>query len=118
MRRALEVGAAERSYVTASELITDEEINVDLKTISPRTSSEEKSTDANVRRLVGLELAELATKRQIAMERAERRAEAVQDAPPEEAQENEAEEGAEGGGDDDAAHVDDEAEVDDEVDQS
>ena len=116
LRNALEVGAAEQNYMTASELIADEEINVNLKIINPRTLTEEKLTDANVRKFMGIELAELATRRQVAMERAERRAKAAQDAPPEEIQDDEAEEGAEGGSDDDTVHVDDEAEANDEAD--
>ena len=116
LRSALEVGAADQTFMTSSELITDEEINVSLKLINPRTSCEEKLTDANIRKFMGFELAESSTRRQDALERAERRAEAAQDEPPEEVKEDEAEEVAEGGSDDDAAHVDDEAEANDEVD--
>ena len=40
LRNALEVGAAEQNYATSSELISDEEININLKIVNPRTLSE------------------------------------------------------------------------------
>ena len=59
LRQALEVGAADQSYVTSSELISDEPISINLKLVNPRTLMEEKLTDQNVKRFMGLELAEL-----------------------------------------------------------
>ena len=110
LRNALEVGAAEQAYVTSSESTAEEEITINLKIINPRALAEEKLTDANVRKFMGFELAELATKRQVAMERAQARAAVVeQNAPPEEVKENDAEEG---GADDDAAKANEEVDID------
>tara|TARA_A100001015_G_C14866085_1_gene662366 strand:- start:354 stop:848 length:495 start_codon:yes stop_codon:yes gene_type:complete len=107
LRNALEVGAAEQSYVTSSELTADEEIKINLKIINPRALSEEKLADANVRKFMGVELAELATRRQVAMERAEARAAVEQNAPPEEVKENDAEEA---GSEDDTVEANEEVE--------
>ena len=73
LRPALEVGAAEKQYLTSMELILDEKISVNLKITNPRTMAEEDLTTANINKFMMYELIDLNRQRDLAIQRVARR---------------------------------------------
>ena len=65
MRPALEVGAAEKQYITSMELILDEKISVNLKITNPRTMEEEDLTTPNINKFMMYELIDLTIQKYI-----------------------------------------------------
>ena len=77
LRPALEVGAAEKNYITSMELTLDEKISVNLKIINPRALEEEDLTTSNINKFMTYELMDLTRERQLAIRRIARRAAAA-----------------------------------------
>ena len=73
LRPALEVGAADATYITSMELLSNEQITVNLTITNPRTMNEEALNDVNVKRFMSYELEDLAKDRDAAMRRQNRR---------------------------------------------
>ena len=77
LRPALEVGAADKTYVTAMELISNDKVSVNLTITNPRTLEEESLNTANINRFMLYELMDLTRERQLAIRRIARRAAAA-----------------------------------------
>ena len=69
LRPALEVGAAEKQYITSMELTLDEKTSVNLKITNPRAMEEEDLTTPNINKLMTCELIDLTRQRDLATQR-------------------------------------------------